>query len=118
MGGVGGPASVIHELAEEAKSTTTLDTVGTQSCNTPDRYFAGCAHNLTTKMWRTFSSLIFAAYAGFGERWRDQLRCTKELPPAARRPEHNLSASERLSVTTRTRYQKLLVPTFDWITVG
>ena len=47
-----------------------------------------------------------------------QLRCTKQLPPAARRPEHNFSASLRLSVTTRTRYQKPLVPTLDWMTNG
>ena len=33
-------------------------------------------------------------------------------------PEHNFSASPRLSVATRTRYQKPLVPTFDWMTSG
>ena len=47
-----------------------------------------------------------------------QFRCTRQLPPAARRPEHNFSASPRLSVATRTRYQKPLVPTFDWMTSG
>ena len=47
-----------------------------------------------------------------------QLRRTKQLPPAARSPERNFSASLRLSVTTRTRYQKPLVPTLDWMTNG
>ena len=37
------------------------------------------------------------------QRWRDQLRCTKQVPPAARRLEHNLSASARLSVAIEPR---------------
>src|SRR5262249_2925780 len=41
-------------------------------------------------------------------------RCASQT----RRPEHNFSASLRLSVATRTRYQNPLVPTLDWITNG
>ena len=47
-----------------------------------------------------------------------QFRWTRQLPPTARRLEHNFSASRRLSTASRTRYQKPLVPTFDRITRG
>jgi len=40
-------------------------------------------------------------------------RWTRQLPPAARKSLHKLSAVWRSSTATRTRYQWALIPTFE-----